>query len=532
MATKTETFESRVLLNAQQAKQTLALLEQQLERVRKEKKAAFAGGKDVAAFDRQIKQITASMKTLQTQELRVSETLNNLSTASYKELRATVNAINKELRSGAVERGSEQWRQMQRQLKAVKAEIAAINDESKLSQSIWQRTANWMNSNWGMVTQLVAGWSGLTMSIRSATQAYADMEEAMADTRKYTGQTDEQVRLMNEDFKKMDTRTSREQLNDLAGAAGRLGISATKDIEEFVDAADKIGVALGDDLGEGAVDKIGKLAQMFGEDNRLGLRGAMLATGSAVNDLAQSSSANAGYIVEFTNDLSGVAIQAGMTQTQLMGLASALDQNGQEAATSSTVFSQLITAMFQDPARFAKIAGVEDIAFTQLNIGVADFYPTWIRSYKDERISFSCIPVSPQLFCSSGKGLMHIQAYRAIAHRREHHRSPELKVRWKVIYDPSADVTFCLLRSPAKKDSCLHWFPERINRWVRNLACIEEHPVEVYRDILPGCPHRGKEDASCLCLQEYLLYLIIGKDSILPEPVLIFSDIYRSCRAE
>ena len=41
-----------------------------------------------------------------------------------------------------------------------------------------------------------------------------------------------------------------------------------------------------------------------------------------------------------------------------------------------------------------KIAGVEDIAFTQLNIGVADFYPTWIRSYKDERISFSCIPVS------------------------------------------------------------------------------------------------------------------------------------------
>ena len=366
MATKTETFESRVLLNAQQAKQTLALLEQQLERVRKEKKAAFAGGKDVAAFDRQIKQITASMKTLQTQELRVSETLNNLSTASYKELRATVNAINKELRSGAVERGSEQWRQMQRQLKAVKAEIAAINDESKLSQSIWQRTANWMNTNWGMVTQLVAGWSGLTMSIRSATQAYADMEEAMADTRKYTGQTDEQVRLMNEDFKKMDTRTSREQLNDLAGAAGRLGISATKDIEEFVDAADKIGVALGDDLGEGAVDKIGKLAQMFGEDNRLGLRGAMLATGSAVNDLAQSSSANAGYIVEFTNDLSGVAIQAGMTQTQLMGLASALDQNGQEAATSSTVFSQLITAMFQDPARFAKIAGVEVKAFADL----------------------------------------------------------------------------------------------------------------------------------------------------------------------
>lgn len=82
---------------------------------------------------------------------------------------------------------------------------------------------------------------------------------------------------------------------------------------------------------------------MFGEDKKKGLRGAMLATGSAVNDLAQSSSANAGYIVDFTADLSGVAIQAGMTQSQIMGLASALDQNMQEEATASTVFSQLIT---------------------------------------------------------------------------------------------------------------------------------------------------------------------------------------------
>ena len=90
----------------------------------------------------------------------------------------------------------------------------------------------------------------------------------------------------------------------------------------------------------------GKLAQMFGEDKTKGLRGAMLATGSAVNELAQNSSANAGYIVDLTADLSGVGIQAGMTQAQLMGLASALDQNMQEEATSATVFSQLITITY------------------------------------------------------------------------------------------------------------------------------------------------------------------------------------------
>lgn len=207
---------------------------------------------------------------------------------------------------------------------------------------------------------------GITTTIRQSVNEYADMEEAMADVQKYTGQTSAQVHDMNEDFKQIDTRTSREQLNALAGAAGRLDITNKEMIEEFVDGADKINVALGDDLGEGAVEKIGKLAHMFGEDDKKGLRGAMLATGSAVNDLAQSSSANAGYIVDFTVDLSGVAIQAGMTQSQIMGLASALDQNMQEEATASTVFSQLITKMFQEPARFAALAGEDVKEFTTL----------------------------------------------------------------------------------------------------------------------------------------------------------------------
>lgn len=39
-------------------------------------------------------------------------------------------------------------------------------------------------------------------------------------------------------------------------------------IKEFVDGADKIQVALGDDLGENAVQSVGKLAQMFGEDKK------------------------------------------------------------------------------------------------------------------------------------------------------------------------------------------------------------------------------------------------------------------------
>jgi hypothetical protein len=247
-----------------------------------------------------------------------------------------------------------------------KRAIRGVAEESKSLGQRLSSVADFFNKWYYSLQTGLDALGGVTTTIRQCVKDFADMEEAMADVRKYTGQTAEQVHEMNEDFKRMDTRTSREQLNALAGAAGRLGITNQKMIEEFVDGADKINVALGDDLGEGAVDKIGKLAHMFGEDENKGLRGAMLATGSAVNDLAQSSSANAGYIVDFTADLSGVAIQAGMTQAQIMGLASALDQNMQEEATASTVFSQLITKMYQEPARFATLAGKDVYEFTKL----------------------------------------------------------------------------------------------------------------------------------------------------------------------
>lgn len=366
MANSTQTFIGRVLLDDKQAKQTIALLEKQLEQVKQKKTDAFKKGDDTKAFDKEINRINASLKTLRTSQEQVNRTFNNLSSASYKELSVVMKTVQKQLRSGAVERNSEEWKKLQQKLKEVKREMNAINSESRETTSFWSRFVNVLNTNWGAVSQIIAAYAGLSMTIRKCAQAYADMEESMANVRKYTGQTDEEVHRMNEDFKRMDTRTAREQLNELAGSAGRLGITSKDMIEEFVDGADKINVSLEDDLGKRAVDKIGKLAQMFGEDKTKGLRGAMLATGSAVNELAQNSSANAGYIVDFTADLSGVGIQAGMTQAQLMGLASALDQNMQEEATSATVFSQLITKMYQEPAKFAKIAGVEVTKFSNL----------------------------------------------------------------------------------------------------------------------------------------------------------------------
>ena len=296
----------------------------------------------------------------------INRTLSNLSTAKIREMEYTVQVLNEQLRD--TDRGTEAYKRLENQLKKVKAQLAAVAAEQQVGgkESLWSKFANSMNKNMVAVTSVMASVTGLTMTVRNCVEAFTQMDQEMNNVRKYTGQTMEQVKDMNEDFKKMDTRTSREQLNELAGAAGRLGITSKEMIEEFVDAADKINVSLGDDLGQGAVDKIGKLAQVFGEDKTKGLRGAMIATGSAVNELAQSSSANAGYIVDFTADLAGVARQANMSQAEIMGLGSALDQNMQEEATASTVFSQLITKMYQDPAKFAKLAGVDVRKFTTM----------------------------------------------------------------------------------------------------------------------------------------------------------------------
>lgn len=302
--------------------------------------------------------------TIEQENKLINATLKNLDRSSIRDVEYSLKIINEQLRG--MDRGTEKFRQMTNQAKSLKTQLERVRQEGMAQRSWIGRIADGFNRVQGMVMAVIAAITALSLTVKKCVEDFAHMEDVMANVRKYTGQTDAQVRQMNEDFKRMNTRTSREQLNDLAGAAGRLGITSTKMVEEFVDGADKIGVALGDDLGDGAVEKIGKLAQMFGEDKTKGLRGAMYATGSAVNELAQNSSANAGYIVDFTADLSGVGRQANMTQAQIMGLASALDQNMQEESTASTVFSQLITKMFQDPAKFAKLAGENVKKFSKL----------------------------------------------------------------------------------------------------------------------------------------------------------------------
>ena len=353
-------FDPQSTMYASRAAQ-LKLVEAELDRIHQSERRVVTL---MQQYDKEIEETNIDIKETKRQMQLVKRTMSNLKTSSIRDLEFSIKAINQQM--AGMDRGTEKFKQMQLQAKQLKAELQAVRAEGVAQESWIKRTADTFNRMQGLAISAIAAMSGITFTVKKCVEEYAKMDDEMTNVRKYTGQAADEVERMNEDFKKMDTRTPRQKLNQLAEDAGRLGITSTAAIQEFVDGADKINVALGDDLGDKAVSQIGKLAQMFGEDKTKGLRGAMLATGSAVNELAQNSSASAGYLVDFTARVAGVGKQAGFTQAQIMGLASVLDQNMQQDETSATAVQNLLAKMFQDSAKFAKIAGlnVKDFAKT------------------------------------------------------------------------------------------------------------------------------------------------------------------------
>ena len=371
--TSTEIKTIELIVNSEQARKRLDELKTKLEQLKTKREEALEKGdsRAFALYSKEIKKVEKEIERTETKTETMTRALENLDKSAPNELKRTLRELQKELNSGKVERGSAEWQTLTKAIRETKDALDGVNQELRTTQqSSWSdRLAEWGNKWMGLVMNVQAFFevvSGVRAILQQAVSDYADIEEAKAQVRKYTGLAAEDVNALNESLKAMDTRTSREQLNALAGDAGKLGITSKEKILDFVEAADKINVALGDDLGAGAVKNVGKLAMLFEEDQRLGLKGAMLATASVINELSQNSSAGAGYIEEFTARMAGVGKQAGLTQAQIMGYAAVLDESMQEDATSATAFSQLITKMYQEPAKFAALAGKDVKEFSRL----------------------------------------------------------------------------------------------------------------------------------------------------------------------
>lgn len=358
----------KLVINSDQAQQKLDDINKKLETARQKRAEAFERGdaKALQTYTREVKNLERQAKRMQSRAQTVEKVLKNLDKATPKELKETIKEINKELESGNVERGSDQWKTLTRALTEARTELNKISEETKAAEIGLDKWGNkWVGFS-TIITYAKDILSNALNTMQGYVEEFAEMDEHLANVTKYTGMSREEVEELNEAFKRMDTRTSRAALNDLAADAGRLGIQSKQQVLDFVDAANVLNVALGEDLGEGAVKNIGKLAQLFGDSERMGLKQAMLATGSTINELAQSSSANEGYIMDFTARLSGMARQAGMTQAQVMGLASVMDQSMVNAEEGSTALNRLIQELYTKPAEMAKAVGLDVKKFTTL----------------------------------------------------------------------------------------------------------------------------------------------------------------------
>lgn len=349
-------------VNGKQAQNMLEQLKRQASDLEdKITKAAAAGDKvQLKKFQRELKQTRRQIGQIESATQGVENVLKRLDKASPKELNRTLKELKKSL--NGIERGTDEWNKQCESIKRVKAEIANVNEELRETEKEHVGLVDRINGfvdKWGnIIAGVAAVGTGLVMAGRKAVNAFAEMDAEMANVRKFTGLADDEVKELNEDFKKMDTRTSREDLNKLAEEAGRLGKSSKEDVLGFVKAADQINVAL-DELGDGATLTLSKLTNIFGDEARLGTEKSLLAVGSVINDLSQNCTASAGYLAEFGKRMAGVGAQAGMTIPQIMAFAAVLDSQGQACEMSATALSQLIMNLFKEPSKIAKATGMD-----------------------------------------------------------------------------------------------------------------------------------------------------------------------------
>ena len=353
-------------INATEANRILDDTKKNAERLQKEIDRLTKSGGDpvqVKKLQKELRQVQNTMKQLQTETAQTNDILRRLDRATPKELNKALNQLKRQLNN--IERGSAAWDAQMQKIRAVKAELAAVNSQMQVTTSFKDRMINFFNKWQIAIAGVTASMAGLFLASRKAVSEFAEMDEAMANTRKFCGLTEEGVRDLNEEFKKMDTRTPREKLNELAQEAGRLGKQTKEDIMGYVKAADILNVALSD-LGEGATQKIAKLSNIFGVEDELGTYDAMLKIGSVINVLSQNCTASKPYLVEFTNRLAGVGAQANMTIQEIVGLGAVLDANAQKVEASATAVSQVLTRMFVDSSKYAKAAGLDAKNFAEL----------------------------------------------------------------------------------------------------------------------------------------------------------------------
>lgn len=306
---------------------------------------------------------TESVLTLVIDGKKAKTSVNEIRDTYFK-LNAEINNMRKADNPKAYEEKTKELRKLKNAWDETRKEIAGTTKNIKSFNASFSEIAKGVFGG----NMLTRAWDMAVQGVQKFVTANAELSDQMAGVIKTTGLNEEAVDRLISKFNSIDTRTARSELLGLAQVAGKLGYSAENDVEAFVRAADKIGVALGEDLGgtEAAINSIGKLVDIFQVSDSFGLEESLLKVGSAINELGASGSAKESYLIDFTQRLAGIAPAADIAMTDVLGLAATLDELGQQVESSSTAVGQFIVKMGADVEKFAKIAGMSVNEFSQL----------------------------------------------------------------------------------------------------------------------------------------------------------------------
>ncbi len=327
------------------------------------------GKKDSQEYRNLAMQLGKNDKALESNKARLESLRRqqSVNTMTMEELRKRINETRIALNNAVP--GTENWRKLNRELQASRTRLSELSSQSKATYNTLCETASKLASYVISIRGILQSLSGVRNQIAKATDAYLEYDEALTDAMKTTNLSKAGITALSERLKKIDTKTAQNELLALVRAGGKLGVEGADNLLGFTRAADKINVALSDDLGgdaEAAITAIGKMTDIFNLQEEFGIEKAMLKVGSAINELGMASTANEGYIVDFSKRLAGIAPNADISIDKVLGMAATLDKYGQQSETASTAIGQTIMAMFKRTETFAGIAKMPLEEFAEL----------------------------------------------------------------------------------------------------------------------------------------------------------------------
>lgn len=401
MAKNTTEAEVVITMNGQQAKQVIDDLTEQYNELTRAALQAKKEGKEAFGdeLNKEAKRVKKTLDEVTKQTKTFEDVLKNINSSSLKELKTAAKDLKAQISKLAPD--TQEFVEKSKQLQQVNTRVHSLEEafrgvvvEEKQASLSMKGLADGFNKYFGMVTAGIAAITGVSMAFRKSAEEAAQLDDVYSDVMKTTGLAHDEVQALDEELMKLDTRTSREQLLLLARDAGKLGISGKEDVLGFVRAADKIQVALGEDLGEGAIRNLGKIADVLGYTKTMGIEDSLLSIGSAVNAVGQASTASEAYLVDFTQRLSGVGAQTGISAANIIGFASGLDQSAMKVEMAATAFQTFITKLYEDPAKFAEYANMEVSDFSDLLKNDANTaIVTILKNLKDQDGFAALVPI-------------------------------------------------------------------------------------------------------------------------------------------